>query len=215
MRKKKEQWTAQRKRTTKHDKTAIQQHTGSINSDTQNSTPRRPPPVTNGLPLAHCCDDSSSGAKYRRHRRPHTEYKTNSANNSIARNAATTDDTTLSASRQHPQQWLLNATASLSSHCIFFLPIYYTRTTLALPPSSNSDPGSQSGSSSPFPTSARAFIFIARRIQLFLFPSSTGSHRNVPTHAARRSQQSILFCIFANKFKISNRLYRVRGVSDF
>ena len=38
--------------------------------------------------------------------------------------------------------------------------------TLALPPSSNSDPGSHSGASSPIPTTMRAFIFIARRLML-------------------------------------------------
>ena len=56
---------------------------------------------------------------------------------------------------------------------IFFLhPIYHPRTILALPPSSNSDPGSHSGPSSSLPTSARAYIFTARRIEHFL-PSST------------------------------------------
>ena len=55
----------------------------------------------------------------------------------------------------------------------FFLhPIYHPRTILALPPSSNSDPGSRIGPSSSLPTSARAFIFTARRIEHFL-PSST------------------------------------------
>ena len=51
-------------------------------------------------------------------------------------------------------------------------PICYPRTTLALLPSSNSDPGSHSEPFSPLPTSVRAFIFIARRIQHFL-PAST------------------------------------------
>ena len=50
----------------------------------------------------------------------------------------------------------------------FFLHLmYYPRTTLALPPSSNSDPGSHSGPFSSLPTSARAIIFlviIARRL---------------------------------------------------
>ena len=59
-------------------------------------------------------------------------------------------------------------------------PIYYPRTTLALPPTSNSDPGSHSGRSSSLPTSARAFIFIARRIQHFL-PSSTRVELYLPT----------------------------------
>ena len=64
---------------------------------------------------------------------------------------------------------------------IFFLhPIYYPRTNLALPPSSNSDPGSHSRPSSSLPTSARAFIFIARRSQHFL-PSSTRVELYLPT----------------------------------
>ena len=50
-----------------------------------------------------------------------------------------------------------------SSH-ILFSNLRATRTTLALPPSSNSDPRSQSGLSSPLPTTIRAFTFIARRI---------------------------------------------------
>ena len=54
----------------------------------------------------------------------------------------------------------------------FFHSIYHPRTTLALPPSSNSDPESHRGPSSLLPTKVRAFIFIARRIQHFL-PSST------------------------------------------
>ena len=50
---------------------------------------------------------------------------------------------------------------------LFLHPSYYPRTTLALPPSSNSDPGSHSGPSWPLPTTARAFIFIVRRTQHF------------------------------------------------
>ena len=81
------------------------------------------------------------------------------------------------------------------SNIVFFLhPIHYPCTTLALPPSSNSDAGSPSGPSSPLPTTVRAFIFIASRIQHFL-PSSTRVELYLPTHAARRSQQLILpFC---------------------
>ena len=43
---------------------------------------------------------------------------------------------------------------------MFFVPhpIYYPRTALARPPSSKSDPGSHSVSSSPLPTTVRAFI---------------------------------------------------------
>ena len=55
---------------------------------------------------------------------------------------------------------------------IFLRPIYYPRTTLALPPTSSSNPVSHSGPSSPVPTTVRAFTFTARRIQHFL-PSST------------------------------------------
>ena len=46
------------------------------------------------------------------------------------------------------------------------------RTTFALHGSGNSDPGSHGGPSSSLPTTVRAFIFTARRIQHFL-PSST------------------------------------------
>ena len=61
-----------------------------------------------------------------------------------------------------------------------FHPIYYPHTTLALHPSSNSDPGSHSGPSSPLPTTVHAFIFIGRRIQHFL-PSSTRVEFYLPT----------------------------------
>ena len=47
--------------------------------------------------------------------------------------------------------------------------MYYPRNTLALPPSSSSDPGSHSGPSSPLPTTVRAFISIAKKISIF-FP---------------------------------------------
>ena len=66
------------------------------------------------------------------------------------------------------------------AHFFFLHPVYFPRTTLALPPSSTSDPGSQSGPSSPLPTTVRAFVFIARRIQLFL-PSSTRVELCLPT----------------------------------
>ena len=59
----------------------------------------------------------------------------------------------------------------LSCYPIFY-PIYYPRGTLALPPSSNSDPGSHSGPSFPLPTTVRAFIFIAKIIQRFLSSST-------------------------------------------
>ena len=62
-------------------------------------------------------------------------------------------------------------------------PIYYPGTTLALPPSSNSDLGSYSRPFSPVPTTVRAFIFIifmARRTQYF-YPSTTRVELCVPT----------------------------------
>ena len=55
---------------------------------------------------------------------------------------------------------------------LFFHAIYYPRTALALRPSSKSDPGSHSGPSSPLPTTVRAFVFIAKRLQHFLPPST-------------------------------------------
>ena len=53
---------------------------------------------------------------------------------------------------------------------ILLHPIYYPRTTLALPPSSNSDPGSHSGPSSPVPTTVRAFIFYRYEELSIFFP---------------------------------------------
>ena len=43
-----------------------------------------------------------------------------------------------------------------------FISIHYPRTTLALPPSSNSDPGSCSGPFSPLPTTVRVPSFLSR-----------------------------------------------------
>ena len=63
---------------------------------------------------------------------------------------------------------------------IFFHPIYYPRLTFELPPSSNSDPGSHSGPSSPLSTTVRAFMCFARRTQHFL-PSSTCVELCLPT----------------------------------
>ena len=74
---------------------------------------------------------------------------------------------------------------------IFVLhPIHYPRTTLALPPSSNSDQGSNRGPSSSLPTSARAFIFYRKNKSAF--SSLVDSRRIVPTHAAGRSQQQLI-----------------------
>ena len=67
----------------------------------------------------------------------------------------------------------------------FGRPIYYPRATLALPPSSNSDPGSHNGPSSPLPTTVRASILY--RQQDSAFSSLVDSRRIVRTHAARRS----------------------------
>ena len=78
-----------------------------------------------------------------------------------------------------------------SSHFFLFLhSIYYPRTPLALPPSSNSDPGSHSRPSSPLPTTVRDFIFY--RENKSAFSSLVDSCRIVPTNAARRSQQLII-----------------------
>ena len=70
----------------------------------------------------------------------------------------------------HTRSWSPNKFGVLP-YDLFFC-YCYPRTILALPPSSNSDPGSHSGPSSPLPTTVHAFIFIARRSQHFL-PSST------------------------------------------
>ena len=56
--------------------------------------------------------------------------------------------------------------------CILYLvyilhPKFYPRTTLVLPRSSNSDPGSHSGPFPPLRTTVCAFVFIARRILHF------------------------------------------------
>ena len=85
---------------------------------------------------------------------------------------------------------------------LFFYPIYYPRTTLAHPPSSNSDPGSHSGPSSPLPTTVRAFVFMAKNNRAFSF--LVDSRRIVPTHAARPSQQFILFLAFLQIYSKSH-----------
>ena len=85
----------------------------------------------------------------------------------------------------------------------FFHPIYYVRTTLALPSGSNSDLGSHSGPSFPLPTTVHDFFYSGRNQQLV--SCLVVSRRIVRTHAARLSQPLILFCIFANIFKISPR----------
>ena len=85
--------------------------------------------------------------------------------------------------------------------CLYIPFIYDPRSTLALPPSGNSDMGSHSGSSFLLPTTVHAFIFY--RGKNSKFPSLVDSRRIVRTHAARRSQQLILLfpCLFANKIK--------------
>ena len=64
-----------------------------------------------------------------------------------------------------------NSDPGLCCSPVFLHPIYYPCTTLALPPSSNSDPGSHSGSSSPLST--RAFIFYHENNSAFSSLSST------------------------------------------
>ena len=74
--------------------------------------------------------------------------------------------------------------------CVFFgHPIYYPRTTLVLPPSSDSDPRAHS---SPLPTTVGAFIVIARIIQHSL-PSSTRVELYLPTLLGALSSYLILF----------------------
>ena len=64
--------------------------------------------------------------------------------------------------------------------CLFSIPfIIFALLSLSLH-SRNSDPGSQSRLFSPLPTTVRAFIFIARRVQHFL-PSSTRVEFCLPT----------------------------------
>ena len=88
-------------------------------------------------------------------------------------------------------------------HFFFLHPtVYYPRTTLALPPSSNSDPGSHSGPTSSLPTLARAFIFIARRSQYFL-PSSTRVEVYLPTLlGALSSDPFFIFTFYQKKSNI-------------
>ena len=94
----------------------------------------------------------------------------------------------------------------------FFLnPIYYLRITLALPPSSRSDPGSHIGPSFPLPTTVRAFIFIARNIQHFL-PSSTRVKLHLPTLLGALSSL-LFFCIFASEVKSHHGGNRTQGPS--
>ena len=99
-------------------------------------------------------------------------------------------------------RYLVRGTSELWGSCcpsfFFFLfhRIYYPRTTLALPPSSNSDPGSHSGPSPPpshqlLSTTVRAFILYREKNSAF--SSLVDSRRIVRTHAARRSQQVTLF----------------------
>ena len=71
--------------------------------------------------------------------------------------------------------------------------IYYPCTNLVLPLISNADPESHSGPSSPLPTTVRAFIFIAIKIQHFL-PSSTRVELGLLT---------LLDVLSKNEFKIS------------
>ena len=63
----------------------------------------------------------------------------------------------------------------------FFHPIYYPRTTLALPPTSDADPGSHSGPSFPLSTTVRVFFFISREQFSFFFPSWLASNCTLGT----------------------------------
>ena len=78
----------------------------------------------------------------------------------------------------------------------FILPgMWFPRTTLALPPSSDLDPRPHSGPSSPPLRTVRAFfIFIPRKNPQFL-PSRRLASNFVPTHAAGWSQQLIFFFV--------------------
>ena len=78
---------------------------------------------------------------------------------------------------------------------IYFYPIYYPRTTLALPPSNNSDPGSHSGPSSPSPL-RYVSSFLSREEFSIFFPRRLASNCAFVPHAARRSQQLIRFFFF-------------------
>ena len=87
-------------------------------------------------------------------------------------------------------------------------PVYYPRTTLALPPSSNSDPGPHHrGPSSLFPTTVRIFIFY--RQKNWAFSSLVDSRRIARIHAARRSQQLIFFSSFLHFCKYIQNLTTV------
>ena len=76
------------------------------------------------------------------------------------------------------------------------------------PPRHNSDPGSLSRLLPYLPTTVRAFFFIVRKLEPFL-PSSTRIKLSLPTHSARRSINSLLFCFldytFANKTQKSDQ----------
>ena len=88
----------------------------------------------------------------------------------------------------------------LFDYLLSFYPVYYPRITLALPPSSSSDPGSHSGPHPPPPPphyGTRAVIFNARRIFSIFLPSSRLASNCTYTHAARRPQQQLdpFFCV--------------------
>ena len=94
-------------------------------------------------------------------------------------------------------------------HMCTFHPIYYPRTTLALPPSRNSDPGSHSGPSS-LPTTARAFFFSSREELSIFFPRRLAWNCAYPCCWAL-SAVDPLFCIFANKVKSHHGGNRTQG----
>ena len=83
-----------------------------------------------------------------------------------------------------PSRPLASNCTSLLSHPIYFfifLLLFSHCSPLALPPSSNSDPGSHSGPSSPFPSTVRAFHFYRGYNSASSYLSSTRVELCLPT----------------------------------
>ena len=99
--------------------------------------------------------------------------------------------------------------SSSSSSSSFSHPIYYLRPSFSLPPSCNSNPGSQSRLFSPPPLYGSCLAFLLGEdfsSQDFQLSSLVDSRRIVLTHAWRSQQFNCWsFHIFANEFKISPR----------
>ena len=90
--------------------------------------------------------------------------------------------------------WLNSSPTYIFILAYFFShPIYYPRTSLALPPSSNSDSGSHCGPSFRLPTTVRAFIFIARKNSSFssLFDSRRIVRCYEPAATSRQPESSL------------------------